>query len=201
MDLRQEIERVFNGFSWYQANLGEVVVWHEYDSSNTEYHNVYDEGGRHYTSGVYLPVLWAIITEGRAARTDTGRKPTETLSLAVSARALDESGVSDPDDYARRLNDVIRYDERLWKVTTFNIRGRIPSSVVIGVTATQVYSDEEMVFDDLPPSMQQAGNHRTVAYPNSADDTFVEHDGPGAYNNFYTDLDGEIILDGGGPSS
>jgi hypothetical protein len=189
MDLRQEIERVFDGFSWYQTNLGEVVVWHEYDSENTEYPNVYDEGGRHYTSGVYLPVLWAIITEGRAARTDTGRKPTETLSLAVSARALDESGLSDPDDYARRLNDVIRYDERLWKVTTFNIRGRIPTSVIVGITATQIYSDEEMVFDDLPPSMQQAGNHRVVAYPANVVDVFPDHDYPTAGPSLYTNFD------------
>ena len=52
-----------NGYAWYQDNLGQAVVWHEYDSSQSEYNHVYDEAGRHYKAGLVLPALWVIITE------------------------------------------------------------------------------------------------------------------------------------------
>jgi len=200
MDLRQEIEHIFkNGYDWYQRNLGEAVVWHEYDSLNTTYHGTYDEGGRHYTAGIYLPVLWVIVTEDRVTPANEGRKPTERIALAVSARTMDMSGVSDPEDYTRHLNDVIRYDERLWKVTEFHIRGRVPTEVIIGVTGTQIYSDEEMTFDDLPPGMDLAGNHRSMPYPQGAVQEFPFHDAPGEYDSMYADLDTEVVLDGGEP--
>lgn len=198
MDLRNEIEHIFkNGFDWYQRNLGEAVIWHEFDSENTEYHNTYDEGGRRYTAGAYVPALWVIITEDRATQTDQGRKPTERITMAVSARAFDLSGVSDPEEYTRHLNDVIRYDNRLWSITDINIRGRISDSVIIGISGTQIYSDEEMTFDSLPPGMDLAGNHRTLAYPNNADTVFLAHDAPGQFVSFYADLDYDIVLDGG----
>ena len=191
MDLRNEIEHIFkNGYRWYQRNLGDAVVWHEYDSANTEYHPVYDEGGRRYTAGVVLEALWVIVTEARSQRSMEGRKPVERISLAVSARTLDISGISDPEDYARHLNDVIRYQGRLWEIKEYNIKGSIPDAVIIGVVGTQIYEDEEMVFDDLPQGMQLGSLNRTMSYPNNTTSTFVEHDGPGEYTVLYTSLDG-----------
>lgn len=196
MDLRQEYTHIFNnGLAWYQRNLGAAVIWHEFDSENTEYHPTFDEGGRHYTAGVYVPVLWVIVSEDRATRTDEGRKPTERITMAISARALDQSGVSDPDDYNRRLNDIARYDGRLWKITDFNIRGKDPDAIIIGVKGTQIYSDEELTFDELPPGMELAGNHRSPNYPNRDFQDFPFHDAPGEYSSLYNPLGG-IILDG-----
>ena len=195
MDLRQEIEHIINnGYGWYQENLGEAVVWHEFDSDNTDYHNVYDEGGRRYTAGVYVPALWVVVTEDRATRSDEGRKPTERISMAVSARAMDLSGVSDPEDYARHLNDVVRYAGRLWTVGEYNIRGR---DVIIGISGTQIYSDEEMVFDELPPGMALAGDHRSLPYPNKTSSDFLFHDGPTSDLSLYPDFDRDVALDGG----
>lgn len=198
MDLRQEMEHIFrNGYDWYQRNLGEAIVWHEYDSANSAYHGTYDEGGRHYTAGYYVPSLWVIISEDRATRTNEGRKPTEKISLAISARSMDMSGVSDPEDYTRHLNDVVRYDERLWKLTEYNIRGRIPTEVIIGISGTQIYRDEEMTFDALPPGMDLAGNHRSLPYPNETDEGFAFHDGPNEFVSLYRDTDTNIVIDGG----
>ena len=198
MDARQELEHIFrNGFGWYEANMGIGVIWHEYNADSSLYNDTYDEGGRRYHAGVYVPALWVIVTEDRLQRGDYGRKPTERITMAVSVRSMDLSGVSNPEEYERHLNDVIRYDERLCKVTEYNIRGTFPGSVVLGIAGTQIYSDEELVFDTLPPDMDLAGNHRPVGYPNNADAEYPFHDGPSGQPDFYTDLDGPIILDGG----
>jgi hypothetical protein len=167
MDLRQEAEHIFgNGFDWYQSELGEVVFWHEFLSMQSAYNDTYDEGGRRYSSGLLVPVLWVIVNEDRHRPTPEGRKPTEKLTCAVSARALQDSGISDPEDYTRRLNDLVRYDDRLWRVTDFNIRGRVPDSIIVGVTATQIFPDEEMSFDTMPPGVTASGVTRRYAYPN-----------------------------------
>lgn len=185
MDLRQEQQHIFDAYRWYEENLGVGVIWHEFDSEASQYHNTYDEGGRHYTAGIYVMVLWAIITEARADRTEQGRKPTERLTLAISARSLDQSGVSEPEDFARHLNDVIRYEDRLWKITDYNIRGQIPDSVILGVSATQIYSDEELTFDEPPGEMNLGGERRDLPYPNAVDTppTFVTS--PPYYVEFY----------------
>lgn len=200
MDLRQEIEHIFNnGYAWYEDNLGSGVVWHEFDSTRTEYHGTYDEGGRVYTAGVLVPVLWVIVTEADKIGDDGGRKPTERLSAAVSMRSMDTCGISDPEDYTRHLNDIISYDGRLWGVSGYQIRGNVPGSVVIGVTATQVFADEEMVFDQLPPGVTAEGTARPYTYPNNAYPDFIFHDGPGAYDSLYINLDSDVIVDGGTP--
>ena len=180
MDLRQEAEHIFgNGFDWYQSEMGEVVLWHEFLSMQSAYNDTYDEGGRHYSAGLLVPALWVITTEDRHRPTAEGRKPTEKITCAISVRALQESGISDPDDYTRRLNDLLSYEGRLWKVTDFNIRGRVPDSIIVGVSATQIFPDEEMTFDTMPGGVSVSGSTRRYAYPNELKvPTYPDHDLP-----------------------
>lgn len=198
MDVRTELAHIHDrGYRWYQENLGDVVIWHEYDSENTEYDNTYDEGGRHYLAGRPVPVLWVTVREDRAVRAQEGRKQTEKISLAISAWDLANSGVSDPEDYVRHQNDVIRYEGRLYKIDEYRIRGaQVYDTVVFGVDGTQIYDDEEMTFDSLPADMD-VPVHRSLPYPNNAAATFPEHDNTGQYAGFYTSLDDEWIIDGG----
>jgi len=180
MDLRQEAEHIFgNGFDWYQSELGEVVFWHEFLSMQSAYNDTYDEGGRRYSAGLLVPALWVIVNEDRHRPTPEGRKPTEKLTCAISVRALQDPGISDPEDYTRRLNDLVRYDDRLWRVTDFNIRGRVPDSIIIGVTATQIFPDEEMTFDTMPGGVTALGATRRYAYPNERNvHTYSDHELP-----------------------
>jgi hypothetical protein len=78
----------------------------------------------------------------------------------------------------------------LWEIKEYNIKGSIPDAVIIGVVGTQIYEDEEMVFDDLPQGMRLGSLNRTMSYPNNTTSTFVEHYGPGEYTVLYTSLDG-----------
>jgi hypothetical protein len=179
MDLRQEAEHIFgNGLDWYQSELGEVVLWHEFLSMQSAYDDTYDEGGRRYSAGLLVPALWVIVTEDRHRPTPEGRKPTEKLTCAISVRALQDSGISDPEDYTRRLNDLVRYEDRLWRVTDFNIRGRVPDTIIIGVSATQIFPDEEMTFDTKPVGVD-SGATRRYAYPNERNvPTYSDHELP-----------------------
>lgn len=178
MDLRQELERVFRGLNWYENNIGETVLWHEYDAVQSEIDDTYDEGGKVYRPALHIPALWVIVSEDERRRAREGRKPTDSIALAVSARSFDLSGLSDPEDSARHLNDVIRYDNRLWTVDSFNIRGRIPTSVVIGITGTQIFAEEELSIDSLPPGSTVSGTGRTYPYPNLRQQEWPDHELP-----------------------
>jgi hypothetical protein len=204
MDPRREAEHIFRkGYEWYSKNVGEGVVWHEYDSAATSYHPVYDEGGRSYSAGILVPCLWVIQQEDDLRPANEGKKPTQTIRTAVSIRVLHTCGISDPEDSARHLNDVFRYGNLLWKVTGYQIRGRMPGSMVVGISGTQVFANEEMLFDNLPPGMSYAGSTRPLSYPNDTDSTFLDHELPAANGvqsglpSLYPSFDTEIILEGG----
>lgn len=184
MDLRNELQHIHErGLAWYEQNLGKVVHWHEYHSEASQYNSTYDEGGRVYLAAIPITALWVIVTEAARVSDDAGRKPTERISMAFSMATLERSAMSEPQDYARHLNDLVRYDNRLWRVDTFNIRGDLTASTVVGVNGTQVFEDEEMTFDTSSEAMRATTLQRSFPYPNTAYQDFPDHDGPGEYTD------------------
>jgi len=60
------------------------------------------------------------------------------------------SGLSDPAEYNKHLNDVVEYDGRFYKVREYNARGRLPDEVLLKVVAYEILVDQEMPFDRGP---------------------------------------------------
>lgn len=173
IDTRREQRHIDREYNRFYRQIGEKVVWFPFDTEKSDYHDIYDEGGRTYRPGIHMPVLWIDQIEDPEQYSGEGRRPTQRLRFAVSARALALRGVSPyeahgndiggerptspvPPQIGRpsapwlddRLNDVVFYDQRFYAVSQFQIRGRLRTQdVIIGVAAIELLVDDEADFD------------------------------------------------------
>jgi hypothetical protein len=165
MDTRREVKQIFKHFDRYHDTIGEACVYFRFDADDSAYDDVYDEGYRRYHVGIRMPILWVDQMEAVEDYTPEGRRPTERLRFASSARSVYEAGVSvtevhgnrlqdeSPSEIWRRdrLHDVLYYDQRYWEVSGFQIRGRAKGEdVIIGISAVESFTADDRAFD-FPP--------------------------------------------------
>lgn len=165
IDTRREALHIQKEFQRYHQKVGESVVWFMFDTTNSSYNTVYDEGGRKYWPGILVPILWVDQIEPPEQVLPEGRRPVFALRFAVAARTMYETGIGvhestghrvwDPGLikstwFNDRVNDVLYYDGRYFEVSNFQIRGRIREDVIVGVSCTEVYPEDERTFD-FPP--------------------------------------------------
>jgi hypothetical protein len=165
MEVRREAREIWKHFGRYQLTIGESVIYYRFDADASSYDEVYDEGYRRYHSGVRVPILWVDQTEATEDYTSEGRRPTQRLRFAVSAREMYEAGFSvtevvgnrlqdtSPSDIWRRdhHHDVCYYDGRYYEISGYQIRGRVQGEdVIIGVTCIETFPDDDMLFDYQP---------------------------------------------------
>lgn len=152
MDTRRELAEIRRScLGWYQENLGEGVLWYEYDAEHSTFPSVFDEGGRTYAKGIGVPVLWVIENEDDEENPPEGGRFNPTLRFAVDITQIRRAGVSDVMDAERHQNDIVLFHRTLWTINAYQIRGRMGGhSVIIGVEAERVSPDEDFVFDHIP---------------------------------------------------
>jgi hypothetical protein len=165
MDPRREVNQVFKHFTRYQKDIGEALLYHVFDATNSEYDSVYDEGFRRYGKGIRIPILWIDQMEAVEDYAPEGRRPTQRMRCAVSARNMYEAGISvtevhgnqltdtSPSDMWRqdRMHDIYWYDNRYWEVSGFQIRGRVKGEdVIIGITGIETFPNDDMIMDRSP---------------------------------------------------
>lgn len=165
MDPRREVVAIYKHFNRYHDNIGEAMLYHLFDVDRSEYDEVYDEGFRRYGRGIRIPILWIDQMEAVEDYAPEGRRPTQRMRCAVSARNMYEAGVSvtevhgnqlsdtSPSDVWRRdrMHDIFWYDNRYWEVSGFQIRGRVKGEdVIIGVTGIETFVSDDMILDVLP---------------------------------------------------
>lgn len=174
IDMRREHAYHQRMLAHQQTATGEVIVWFCFDADNSEYHAVYDEGNRQYKAGLQLPVIWIDQIEDPTQYSDVGRRPTQRVRLAFSTRTALERGLPvdevhgrrlwdvpppPPDQDGRpispwlddRLNDILYYDGRYYRVSNFQIRGRMQAGDnIIGVSAIETQVGDEMPWDVFP---------------------------------------------------
>jgi hypothetical protein len=172
IDTRREAAHIQREFGRYTTTIGEAVIWFMFDVDNTQYDRVYDESGRRYHWGISVAVLWVDQGEAPEQMTPEGRRNVQTLRFAVSARSAVETGIGIQEAHGHRvwdrgiinnrwfddrLNDVVYYDGRYYEVMNFQIRGRIREDVILGVTCTEVYPEDEYTFDFPPTTWPTSG--------------------------------------------
>ena len=152
MDTRRELFAIRRScLGWYQSNLGEGVLWYEFDAEHSTFSSVFDEGGRTYAKAIGVPVLWVIENEDDEENPPEGGRFNPTLRFAVDVAQIRRSGVSDVLDAARHQNDIVLFHRTLWSVNAYQIRGRMGGhSIVIGVECERVSPDEDFIFDHIP---------------------------------------------------
>lgn len=167
MDPRREVAQIHKHFDRYQKEVGEGILYYRFDTAESAYDEVYDEGFRKYHTGVRIAVLWVDQSEAVEDYSPEGRRPTMRVRLAVSARNMYEAGVSvtevhgnqltdtSPSEVWRddRLHDIFYYDNRFWEVAGFQIRGRLQNEdVIIGISGIETFPDDDALLDQLPGS-------------------------------------------------
>jgi len=167
LDSRREANHIGREMARYAADIGENVVWFEFDVDGSQYDRVYDEGGRVYRTGINVPTLWIDQGEAPEQYLPEGRRNVVTLRFAVWARAIIEVGIGIHEAHGHRVwdrglinrkwfndrtNDTLYYDGRYWEINNFQIRGRIREDVIVGVTCTETYPEDEFTFD-FPPTL------------------------------------------------
>jgi hypothetical protein len=165
MDPRREATQIQKHFVRYHHDMGEAIIYFQFDAEASSYDRVYDEGFRRYYPGIRIPILWVDQMEAVEDYAAEGRRPTQRCRLAVAARSMYESGVSvtevhghrlqdiAPNDiwYKDRLHDIFYYDGRYYEVSGFQIRGRVQGEdVVIGVSGIETFVADDMNLD-YPP--------------------------------------------------
>lgn len=166
IDTRREAAHIFKEFDRYQAKIGESVVWFRFDTTNSTYSGTYDEGGRAYLTGVNVPILWVDQIEASEQYQPEGKRPVQGLRFAASAKAISEIGMSDREAHGHRVwdaglinqnwfddrsNDLCYYNGRYYEISNYQIRGRAREDVIIGITCTETYPEDEYNFD-FPPA-------------------------------------------------
>lgn len=165
MDVRREARQIWKHFDRYQGDVGEALIYYRFDADHSAYDTVYDEGFRRYHTGISVPILWVDQTEATEDYTSEGRRPTQRLRCAVSARNMHEAGFSvtevsgnrlqdeSPSDIWRRdrNNDIVWYDSRYFEISAYQIRGRLQGEdVIIGLTCIETFHTDDMILDYKP---------------------------------------------------
>lgn len=156
MDLAHERSHIRKVYTQYRNGFGEAVIWWEYDAVNSEFDDVYDEdalGGaaRAWKTPVIVPALWVNEIEGSKVIDLDGRQVVPELRLAASIDTLRDVGLSSPNLADRHLNDLVGYRGTYWKVTGYQIRGRLRDNMIVGVTAAKVFIHDEFP-NNAPPT-------------------------------------------------
>lgn len=164
IDTRREAAHIFKELSRFQNKVGEAVIWFKFDIESS-YDEVYDEGGKNYLPGVAVPVLWIDQIEDVETYSAEGRRPTQRIRFACSARSINETGIDATEVHGGRLwdtkpegkpwwddrlNDIIYYDGRYYEISNFQIKDRMRQDIIIGVSGIETQPSDERVFDLFP---------------------------------------------------
>lgn len=180
VDVRREIAHINKEYESYYRVIGEEVVWFRFDTVNSRWDDVYDEGGNTYLPGVRIPALWIDQIEDPEQYSGEGRRPRQRLRFAVSAEELKQRGIGAEEAHGRRiydekgspprpaqvgrplaawlddrLNDVVYYDGRYYAISNFQIRGRAQyTDAIVGVSALEEIVEDETIYDFFPSRTQ-----------------------------------------------
>lgn len=165
MEPRREVTQIWKHFGRYQRDVGEAIIYYVFDADTSQYDDVYDEGFRRYSKGIRIPILWVDQSEAVEDYAPEGRRPTERMRCAVSARNMYEAGISVTEAHGNTLTDVSPsevwrhdrnhdlyfYNNRFWEVAGYQIRGRFKGQdVVIGISGIETFLADDMLLDYVP---------------------------------------------------
>jgi hypothetical protein len=163
--MRQELANLNKHYRRYSERNGEGVLWYEFAGQKSSADDVFDEGGRKYEPAIGMQCLWVTETEDPEVDSREGRRPTSTIRGAFSVQVARQSGLSDPIEYTRHLNDILLYNRKFFSIGSYEIQGRVHrQDVIIGFTGIQIYPDEDMVYDLLPDLAEPGDTSRPDTY-------------------------------------
>lgn len=161
--MSQELDHINKHYAEYADRNGEGVLWYEFSPQRTVTPDLFDEGGRRWEPPIGLSLLWATETEDPEMNSREGRRTQSTIRGAFSVQTARQSGMSDPTEYTRHLNDIVLYNQRFYSVNSYGVHGRLDRhDVVIGFEGIEIYPDEDMPYDVLPDLADSYATRRST---------------------------------------
>jgi len=160
VDIRTEHLHINKHVRHRVDEAGEHIVWFEYvkqgEVDGTVFDDLYDQGspldgyGRVYAPGIPIPTIYVEEMEDALTVRQEGRVPTQNLRAVMLYDDVKKSGISQPFEYAPHLNDIFYYDGRYYKISNYEVRGRLDDDVLVTATGYEVFVDQEFGFDPGP---------------------------------------------------
>jgi hypothetical protein len=165
--MAQELAHINRHYGRYGDRNGEGALWYEFDPQSSVTPDLFDEGGRRWKPPIGMAMLWITETEDPEANSREGRRTQSTIRGAFSVQSARQSGLSDPTEYTRHLNDILLYNMRFYSINTYEVHGRVgQTDVVIGFSGIEIYPDEDMAYDLLPDLADPFATRRPFGYVN-----------------------------------
>jgi hypothetical protein len=170
-DLRRELSLINKHIRQHNREAGDRVFWYQFLAlgSGSTYDDIYDEGavgdpGLSFAPAIVIPTVYVEETEDEFTSNEEGRQPTQTMQLTFLYQDVLRAGMSTPWEYQSHLNDMFSYDSRFYRVSSYKIRGRAPSDVLLVVKGYEIYTDQSMVWDN-PPVAATPEDHYPSTFP------------------------------------
>lgn len=172
--VRQLLRSYQKGLRQFQHEVGDNIVFYEFDRLNSTMDDTYDEGqlpdifdpaladtgtpGRVYRNPVIIPAVWVFLTAPTTVQTEEGEYTVNTVSFRMSTQTAGRVGLQTPLDPAKHFNDRFSYNGFLYRVDKWSPRGWLFGQyMMVDVSGTQVKT-EELAEDATPfaPSQTDA---------------------------------------------
>lgn len=147
-DIPAEHRSINDGIIKWRHEIGQVLLWYEFDRVLSVRDPVYDESGaRRWLAPKRIPVYSVIRVEASEVPSPTGFYTVDTVHSSALLEQLRRHGLSNPYDAQAHLKDRFVWDGFVWEIRRYQIMGRIESfETTVSIDATKV-SPDEMVND------------------------------------------------------
>lgn len=156
-----ETDLVQDGFDWDLKNpVGTTVDWFIFDQANSYKDSIYDTAGERVWKGPYkLPIMRAVISQGKVPQSERGFYNTDTLHLTVNSRDIDsiDPGVVTNPDLQNRGRII-------WKNEVFRPYG-VQQRGIIAERFTMIVVDCMQVMPEEMVNDPQFFSYITESYP------------------------------------
>lgn len=160
VDIRRELSHINKHVRHRVNTAGEHVVWFEYldekIENGTTYDDLFDVGsgvegeGRTYAVGVTIPTIYVEEMEDALVVKQEARQPTQNVRVVMLYDDVKKAGLYQPYEYSHHINDIFFYDGRYYKISRYEVRGRLDNDVLVTATGYEVYVEQEFSFDPGP---------------------------------------------------
>lgn len=146
--ISEEHRSINEGITKWQREIGQVILWYEFDRGASVLDPVYDESGaRRWLVPKRIPVYSTIRVEAAEEPSAEGFYTVDRIHFSALLEQLRRHSLSNPYDAQAHLHDRVVWDGFVWELRRYQIVGRIENfETTVSIDAVKV-SPEEMVND------------------------------------------------------
>jgi hypothetical protein len=164
--VRQILRSYQRGLRQFEHEVGDNIVYYEFDHVNSTMDDTYDEGqlpdifdpsladtgtpGRVYRYPSTIPAIWVRLQSPTDVQSEQGEYTVNVVSWRASTQTMSRTGLQNPLDPSKHFNDRFSYKGFLYRVDQWQPRGWLFGQyMMVDVMGTEVKT-EELTEDNFP---------------------------------------------------